>query len=273
MKRRLIREVRIEGPDFFGRKSCIIFRPNDCAGWKWQCPDGTLVDIGPEIVRSGKRRLILERGKMRLNTFEHIGPAKWLGFNDVSISSGEWPPYFGRAWEYCDALLRNSEEVDEHPKWFTVEKDIKFEYPSNGQRYRYTEIIPSENRQLELEIICDYEGVGSGSRTFIFPAADGTLEKILKTHTQGWPRSSLLIYRFATRFLRWPHHERIVWPHQYQKKEVLELFIQHRALDILGAVSAAHPKRRLSAKIVSFCSGHLGDVEAIRMINGVIIDL
>lgn len=274
MTRKVVKDVFLTDKDYWGDESSIIFRPSDAPGWHWEYESGKdPVLITAELLQSKRRRLALEYENRRLNIFEHLGVLKWCGFNDLIVRSNEWPPYYGRSWEFYDFLRANSRTTNGNPGWCTVSREICFEYKKGGNLDRHIRIIPSDSRSLELFVTCDYSSLGCRGISFILPGHEYLLERILKAYTQGWPPlTGRLLSWTAEKLLGWPHRNKVIWPRRHNGA-ALELFVFHRALDLLGALSIIHPTRLLSAKVISYCSGHQGDVEVIRQAQNFLVPL
>lgn len=262
MPRRILETVNLNGLDYFGRKAHISFSHNPTGGWLWNHHKCSNIVIGPELLSHKKRRIALQYNGSALNIFEHLGVLRWCGFEDVIIQSDPWPPYFGRSKEYFDILFDNSEEVDGDFGWFTLKEKVKFEYGKG----RYTEIIPNKNKTLHLRVICDYRGLGRGELSLKLPEHKDILIDLLEVYSQGW--TSFLFYPswLASKLHLWLHHQEVIWP-QHCGQDTLILFLKHRMLDLLGALAFMHPTKMLSGTVISFCSGHKGDIGAIEKVK------
>jgi UDP-3-O-acyl-N-acetylglucosamine deacetylase len=59
----------------------------------------------------------------------------------------------------------------------------------------------------------------------------------------------------------WKHHEHTAWLQHCNEEE----FIDHRCIDLLGALGTLMNEHWLSATVYSICSGHRGDLDACRL--------
>lgn len=264
MLRRLNQEVSLSGQNYFGINSKISFQPiNNEKGWFWQYDSNeSPIRITAKLLQYKKRRIILEYRGFVLNVFEHIAALKWCGFENMIISSDTWPPYFGRSWEYYQLLCKYSEKIRGESQWYTVDREINYQY-KNSRISRSIQIVPSDKKQLELDVVCDYPSLGKKNFHLILPEQNYFLKDIFKTYSQGWPAKAFYLGWVASKVFKWPHLYRIIWPHKYPKL-ALELFCWHRTLDLLGALSIINSEGFFAAHIKSYCSGHLGDVEVVK---------
>lgn len=110
-------------------------------------------------------------------------------------------------------------------------------------------------------VIINYPGLGTKSESFSFPN-DDLLEMLCGVPNQGWPKWFYYISRIASVF-GWPHHNTVAWVQELGKEETLRLFLLHRVVDLLGALSLLCRDGLLSARVVSQCSGHEADLQTI----------
>ncbi len=262
---RLKQSVMIKGRDYFGRPSWIQFIPIEKPGWFWLFDhdldlDG-VIPITPDIVSYHFRRLTLEYGKHRLEIYEHIGPLRWLGLDGVIINSSTWPPYFGRVYEFWEAIKSYcQQDQNREIPWFTISKAIRYQY-NDGRRNDYLEIQPFDQPHLNIIIISNYPKFGTEEIRECFPIV--CPEFAFKAYTQGWPTWIYHLSKFFS-LLGWPHHDHIYWPQENKSKRIIHQFAIHRLSDLLGALSLVHPSGFLAANVISYCAGHEADVALIK---------
>jgi|GEM_PF-1119485 len=272
---KLQRPVCYDGVPFWGifhpAPSHLLLSPNadpNDLRWYWQFSSQERpLEISPDIVDSEKRRIRLIWGNHALEIFEHLGALRHqlLG---VTVSGTRWGPYAGSAAPYL-RLLKDAcvEYPEDRVRWHTVSEVIRHSYNSNrgGDEKAYTEIRPTNERRLCVTVTCAYKGLGSRTRIFHFSCPE-ELNMVYATPTQGWPRRNYYLSRLASA-ARWPYHSEITWPQEHSRSETLDLFIQHRALDILGALSLLCRDGLFAANVTSYCSGHEADVQAVTCAN------
>ncbi|KPJ55264.1 hypothetical protein AMJ47_00055 [Parcubacteria bacterium DG_72] len=260
----LEKSVSVYGKDFWGRQARISFHPAGAGqGWLWRINDAELIKLSHRNIERGTRQIQFCHSKKRLYAFEHLGILKWMGLLDVIIDSDPWYPYFGgrslelleNVWPCC----RLGNEVE----WCTVLKKVRWDYPNpRAGRAAYIEIAPAQEKRIKLNITIAYPKIGE--RSISFTLADfNTLKGVSCAYTQGWPPYLFYLSEAASVILGWPHHSRITWPQRYEEKEVLDKFIAHRALDILGSLSLLCQDGLLAADVISVCCGHEGDLNVI----------
>ena len=259
---RLNSEVTIRGPDFWGKQSFITFYPTDKEkGWRWKTKNGVVL-ISPSIVQRKMRRFKIYSGSEKIEVFEHIGLLRYFGLCNLMIESSPWPPYYGSGFKFWEAIkpfcsIDNSSEIP----WYTIKTPVRWAYPKSRNGYRaFTEIQPNKNKRLEIEVIYSLPG-GVYTQCFSFPD-DKLLEKICQYNSQGLSDFSYYMAKVISLF-GWPHFEHIAWRHQLTQENALKCFTIHRAADLLGALCLLCRDGLLSAKIISRCSGHEADIQAI----------
>ena len=119
-------------------------------------------------------------------------------------------------------------------------------------------ISPWDKKELRLNVMIDYPGIGNDFSFFSFPDSSA-LQRVVSAYTQGWPPRLFYLSKAASMF-GWPNHKKIIWPQEHEPRELLRLFSTHRAMDLLGALSIICEKGLLAADIVSTCSGHRDDL-------------
>lgn len=269
---RLKSRVDINGPDFWGFESKISFCPTLRHGWRWGL-DVIYPVIGPEIIDSATRRLRLSFRDKKLEIYEHIGILRWFGLCQVLINSSSWYPYYGRSLEIWQKIKPFCEE-DAFKKinWYTIKEPVRWEYPGlrNGQK-AFTEIFPSNKPKLEVRTIVSYPGLDTHALQFSLPNT-GFLEKICSVHNQGWPKYLYYLSKGAS-FFGWPHHRTAVWVQELGEKEALNQFALHRAADLLGGLSLLCKDGLFAGRVISQCSGHQADMQAILKANKLLYPL
>lgn len=262
---RLKSKVTIEGPNLWGFKSKFIFCPlPPDYGWMWRSNRSFLVSINPGIVDTKARRTRLYFEGKKLQIFEHIGTLRWFRLCGVSITSSSWPPYYGRSLEFWQAIKPFCEEdTSKEINWYTLRKSVRWTYPKlRNNQTAFTEIRPNTKKELKIEIMCSYPGLGVWTNYFSFPNNE-RLEELCAVYSQGWPPYLYYLLKIPS-FFGWPHHKIATWVQEHGKGLIiLEQFINHRAADLLGSLSLLCRDGLLSANVTSVCSGHKADIMAI----------
>lgn len=291
-RRRLTREVSVEGKNFWGFPSRLTFTPttNGERGWFWlPRPGENPIPINADRAVSKPRRISLaHRGAAGptcyLHCYEHIGVLRFTGLDGVIVSqigsfpTPEWPPHFGRAYELCMALSKCWEIAGETIPWISIPKTVRGSRKS--RRARYTQLQPPAVGEANPDELCltvaiygDYAGVGTGTAHYRIPFQTGigmeNLENIMATHTQGFPRMLFYPSLLASCF-GWPHHRRTVWPQEHGCAPAVDLFLAHRLGDLLGALSLMSHTALPALHAVSYLSGHEPDLRAVKQARALI---
>lgn len=261
----LTREVKIVGPDFWGRSGEITFSPSKCEwkGWRWKNGASEPNFIFAQMLHHRARRTCLQGEKGEMNVFEHVGALRFFGLSQVTIASPKWPPHFGRGWELWQALSPHCERSRVDVPLYGVRRAVRgsYERPRGGYE-AFTEIKPPTGPVLRLDITICYPGLGPTSATFEFPD-ERLLVKVIQAKSQGWPPWLYYPARGAA-VLGWPHLDKSAWPESDKGgARVLDEFLLHRAHDLLGGLSVLCRDGYFVGDVVSVCSGHKADVEAI----------
>lgn len=252
-------EVLVCGYDFWGRSTSVLFRPVDKPGWFWQTACGERVLIDHRIAQTKKNRIVLASGSERMHVYEHLGALRYLGLDGILVvPETSWLPYDGSAALFLDACK---------PK-FQRSGTMRFVHAAaaflaNGNRHVSYEATRTCGMTIEVGI--DYPGIGAEHATYHAPHT--SLQKVLRTKTQGWPPYRRYAAQIASAF-GWPHADSIVWPQEHDPATTRRLFAKHRALDILGALSLVGPPGTLLAgTYYSVRGGHALDVSLLQMLG------
>lgn len=266
---RLQRPVTITGLNYWGRMSKLTFspHPNVKPGWWWSV-SGDLVPITVGIVKTAKRRIMLQVAGQRLHVWEHIGALRFSGLDSVVVEGTGWPPYDGGSGLYWSTLRSALISTGENISWKPVLQQSYFEYGNN----RSTTIVPAEDG-MEIDVHIDYPGLGETAVKFSLPTdLQWLLQEIFITRSQGWPKwpyEIMQLLEMIGRPLYLPHlrPSQMTWPQVVSKEVALEQFALHRILDVLGAVSLVYHEALPACRVFSHCSGHFGDIEAIKKLQ------
>lgn len=263
-------KVTIEGPNLFGLNGKLTFYPLDPKdGWQWIWWNKSLpISIDPAIINIKARRTMLCFEGKKLQVYEHIGVLRWFGLCGVSVESTSWPPYYDRSFEFWQAIKPFcKEDTSKEINWYTLRKSVRWTYPKlRNNQTAFTEIRPSTKKELKIEIMCNYPGLGAWTNYFSFPNNE-ELEKLCLAYGPGWPPYLYHFSKIASK-CGWPHHRAFTWVQEHEKGLItLEQFINHRAADLLGALSLLCRDGLLSADVTSVCSGHEADIKAIFQAN------
>ncbi len=265
MKRlRLKQKVEVTGRDYFGRPASISFTPSETPGWFLEGG----IPITPDIVNHSTRRMVLQSGCVTLNIFEHIGVLRYLGLDEVTISSTPWPPYI-TAGELWRKLQEHVEAVGEM-EWVCMNYPKMCIGVCDKEGNRSTKMSQGTVGKMQITIRIDYKNLPhSEPLRCSLPSDEGeaTLLHSLDVGSQGWPPKLYHLSRVISVF-GWPHHKLITWPQEHSPQETVSRFMQHRLVDLLGCLAVACPPGRLlSGNVVSEQSGHKGDIDLIGQIQ------
>lgn len=266
-------DVSISGKDIFGRKSHLTFSPTKKPGWWWQYrQDEEPLLITPDLLQAARHRVRLIHREPRngkpyiFECCEHILSLRWLGLDGVVLHSEEnWPPYFGSPYGYWRYLQNHCTESTEIFSWVTPRSPVTGVYYRNVERW--TRIIRQDTPLLKVHIHIDYPQLGQ----YAFDWHNDIFHPSwLSARTQGWPAW----WRYPLRMLPkslWPHYNEILWPRISNRQETLNSFALHRLVDLLGALSIAHPTCLVAAHVTSHHSGHRADVAAVQSLKDLLI--
>lgn len=260
---KLEREVSYSGLNYFGQQATITFKPVNEHGLFWKV-NGNCLPVDMTIAHRLSKMLRLRKDLMSsLEIFEHIGPLVFSGVDGVVVKSSRRFPPFRPVGSFWQAIKPNCKPNGQRLDRLFVSRKVNWTYPDkrNGLD-AFTEIRPGAG-DLVLEIRCNYRGLGDHTEQLVI-SEPKTLERIYNAKTQGWPASKYWCSWIA-QSLGWPNHNWVVWPQLQSAKETLELFILHRAQDLLGALSLLCKNGRIfSGYVISCCSGHEADFHAIQ---------
>lgn len=260
--------VPVFGKDYRGFETEVWFTETPRDGWYWRpFEQGPLLPIEIGLARYYKvfGFIYLRHGFNSLAVWEHIAAMMYSGLTGVIVEGSPHPPYHGRVSELWDALCPNIIDTGDEVAWCRPVQRTEWRYPE--QRAGFTRIEPHadpQNHSLDITIKIDYPGIGAVTKDFSFPAAWPVLQEAFRVHAQGYSRRKWWAACFLSMF-GWPHINSICWPHEQSKEETTDLFLRHRLVDLLGGVSLASHDRLIAGRITSVCSGHLADLEVLRL--------
>lgn len=268
---RLLKPVTVAGVDIFGRSAKILFSPVNSSGWFWKNGENYFA-ITSSLATCMPRRICLQNDRQKLEAYEHVGPLRWTGLDGILVESNNFPPYFGRSLELWEELKPFCFLTKEKVSWSTVIASVKVAHADNASRW--LEMRPSIDGRpcLKITVIVDYPGIGSKERIYQFPGSGQLLKKIIMARTLGWPRWLYYLSHYGPTSL-WFHHHRIAWPQQYSSDVILGHILNHRAADLLGALSLFSNQGLLAGEIFSHCAGHEADIGLIHKIQPLLCSL
>ena len=247
--------MRFSSPDHFqGFDPIVGFRSGNAE---------SAIDLSCASLR--KRRLAVSMPGFGVDAVEHILPIRFL-YPGLRIEFPDHAPYVSNAGLILNALRPYSKQVEVDVPWFTVEQARQWVYPKprNGMR-AFTRIEPNETANLDIRVTVSFRSLGTLSERFIFPN-HASMEKVLHAPAPGNP--SWL--KIPARWL-WPSHfKSVFWPDVRKPEESLRNILFHRVQDILGAIALLSPSSPAgfpSLTVISECSGHRADFEALRAIR------
>ncbi len=275
MNRYVLREpVEVTGKPFFAwgifRKTpdvTLRLEPTEKSGWYWQV-NGEDVLIAAHMLENKKRHLVLVHEERILRVVEHLLVLRFSGLDNVRIiCDAEWLPYDGCAWSVWHACLPVLQAAGTlEPVGISHMFEVHSE--NNASAVRLDAGINLHS--LDVCISIDYAGMGKENQDYTFPMPMDEFGEFVRAPTQGWPRWFKPVAWFAGTFLGWPHYKAILWPPRSGESTeyALRTFAQHRALDLLGALSVLCPPGKLLVGVVySHRAGHAKDVEMIHTID------
>lgn len=266
--------VEISGADVLGRPSLVTLGPcpNDQHGWSWST-DGEgfwPVTVLSTQCNSSLRHLYLYRNGKKANILEHLLPLAFLGLRDIHmIAPKPWLPYLmpGEVWKILEPHLQFE---DERIRWKTVENTVRHGYKKKRDGHEaFTEIRPHSKPTLVVDITISYPGLGERKRVYdLSRTSNDELVRIMSVGPQGW-YWPIGILELLLRWRKWPHINKVVWPRFGSvelREQTLDKFLDHRFLDILGALALLGRGQFLPAvHVESVCSGHEADLFAVKM--------
>lgn len=307
LKHRLVKEITVQGKNFWGLRSQLTFAPmpHGEPGWFWRpAPDENPVPIDVHCAAVQKRRISLayqgERGTRYLHCYEHIGVLRFTGIDGVIVSvkgfPAGWPPHHGRALELWQAISLHCKDTEEGISWILIPDAETDEsgtlargltgidgFRSDGST-GFTGLRPNEAGRLSIVVHCDYPGINKGALYRCITHSSETDEKesarerletpdlkdCLAAYPIGFPKRLYYLSLLASIVLRWPHHNRTVWSQKHNYAETMELSLLHRAGDLLGALSLVSHTALPALHAVSYLSGHEPDLDAVKQLYALV---
>lgn len=253
------KEVVVKGRDFFGRRTSVLLRPIKESGWYWQTPSNGIVPITPDLLLTKLRRVVLEYRGEKLEVFEHLGPLRFYGLDNLLVApESNWLPYDGSAglfWKACRPYMLEVGKLSP----FSIDP---LSFSSGDKRLDYYSANTPQRELLTVSVGIDYPRLGAC--TIRSTVQHESFRELMCVKTQGWPR----YYRplaIAAGWCGWPHRHAAVWPQEHPAEVTLSLFSKHRLLDLLGALSVLCPPGHiLSGNVNSYKAGHKEDAAFVR---------
>jgi hypothetical protein len=275
--RRLRQAVTVTGkPVFgFGKAFVTIDKPQHGYPYSWFLDyGGQLIPITAEnVVASTRFHNLAIRNPGNPNghvahVLEHLLPLKAAGLLGATIRCSHCLPYSGSMQPVLNRVLEASDLFDEAVPVRTVGKKYRWEYPQprgaeNG--VGFTEIEPSTDGQLVLDLTIHYPGQPKTQKIYPFPDLD-TMQRISGACAQGWPPKLYGLSKVAGYLGLWAHHNHVSWM-QDHGIPVRQNWLRHRCLDVLGAVSLLADGFWFAGIVTSVCSGHVADLMVCKEIE------
>ncbi|KKW26320.1 MAG: hypothetical protein UY69_C0028G0007 [Parcubacteria group bacterium GW2011_GWF1_52_5] len=283
MNIKVLRErVKVLGTNPLGRKSQLTFLPNaDSAtndhshkAWLWQRTIHNRVcvsTIESSLAQRRPRRIVLVENSTALEIIEHITPLRWFGILGLTLNGLGWPPYFGRSYEFYEALHRSLETTRQKVEWCTGANAVAFSHHDVFGGYSAFE--PSHSPGLHIKISINYSGMGDYELCRNLPEDLHRLKDDMRAYTPGMPHGLYYLSSLGNALCVWKHHSHITWARTLKAQDALEQFAKHRLVDCLGALAFIHPSRLLAGSVVSICGNHSSDLWLIRMIQSELLDV
>jgi len=258
----LSREVLINGPSLLGRPAYLQLTPCLDPGWYWDI--GTdIIPINRKLVKLKKHRLALQYRRNTINIAEHILALRWTGLDGVVIKTSSWPPYFGGIFELWQKIDPNLLTTNQRIPWLEMAEEksaIDGERSVSWQK-------PGVTPKLKIDITIDFSDFGRLTKSFQLP--DQNLAQhfsarplAINSCSNFWPALS----RAAAKTGLWLHHDNLIWPTQIcytTRLSLLNELVDHRLLDLLGALAMIDHQQLPAGKIISIRGGHALDVQLI----------
>lgn len=270
----LTEQRKISGIDPFGRRSKLIFCPNDKVDTKrekrnailWHVPEDHIPKtIGSSLAVCRPRRIALVHGTHSLEIIEHILPLRWFGVLGLIIEGSGWPPYFGRAWEFYDGIHSSLEKTGQKILWITTRCPIAFSHrDALGGMSAFT---PSTSPGLHIKIVVNFPDLGQYELLRSIPEDLHQIKKDMEAYTPGMPHWAYYPSLFGKKLRVWKHHDEIAWSHSLTPELALQEFAKHRLIDFLGTLALVNPVRLLAGSVESVHGGHESDLRLVREIQ------
>lgn len=254
----LTKEVLINGPNLFGRPAYLRLTPCSEPGWYWDI--GTnIVPINRKLIRIKKNRVVLQYQASRLNVVEHILPLRWTGLDGVIIEASAWPPYFGGMLELWQAIESNLTATNQRIPWLKITEDKSVSIGQRSVRW-----ATNKTAGLKIKIAVDFPKFGCLTKGFKLPSPElishfSAKPLAVNSFNHFWPNLS----RVAAKTGLWPHHNNLAWPTERPVPELLDELVNHRLLDLLGALAMIDHCRLPAGRVISIRGGHALDVKLI----------
>lgn len=254
----LTKEVLINGPNLFGRPAYLRLTPCSEPGWYWDV--GTnIVPINRKLVRIKKNRVVLQYQASRLNVVEHILPLRWTGLDGVIIEASAWPPYFGGMLELWQTIEPNLAATNQQIPWLKITEEKSVSIGQRSVRW-----ATNKAAGLKIKIAVDFPKLGRLTKNFQLPDSNlagyfSARPLAVNSFNHFWPTLS----RVAAKTGLWPHHKNLIWPTERPVPELLDELVNHRLLDLLGALAMIDYRRLPAGRVISIRGGHALDVQLI----------
>ncbi len=266
----LVRPVLVEGLSLFapGGAKVNFFPPKQGREFEWTYVSPfEVTQINTENVCARTQNLsVVHAGHTMAHVLEHLLPLKFFGLQGLGFSSTHCLPYFGNGLPFVDQVLQATREISVDLPVYTVSRECAWFYPKErAGRKAFTALFPRKDDKIVMHITIDYPGLGFLTKTYTLPD-DELLRWLSSVCAQGWPKWRYGVSKVLSKVGLWKHHDSVEWPqyHESEKSVVLDRFVDHRALDLLGSLALLVNGCRLSVDVISVCSGHIADLNACR---------
>lgn len=270
------RAVTVTGCNIFGRKSTLTLSPTPqlmqeekAGALYWRCrhyQKSLLIPVSSNHAEYRKRRIALTYHSHSLEIIEHVSVLRFLGLTNTVIegSGSPWPPYFGRAFEFWEALQGSLNESNTLLRWCTVPRALRIEHTHTLGGF--TEWVPSNERVLTIRVTVRYPSHKEERHLeCCLPTDRGLLMEALKSHTPGKPEWLRPLSALGSGLHLWRHHEHVHWMREKTLSESLSLYALHRLSDLLGALALVHPTSLPAGTVTSVFGGHKSDLQILRL--------
>ena len=250
--------LSLEGKDFWGRRAKITFSPTTKEGWYWNTGNH-IVPIDHRIAHGATGRIELRYKKAVLPIYEHIGPLRFEGIDNVEITlHSPWPPYFGGMCGYYPGFLLEGmlEATNCALPW--IQPRQEYLHNSYNKLNASTEI--KKSAVFSLLVYSKWPGLPEYYEEIQFSKlAPDDRWKFWNAKPQG----TVFRKKVAT-IIGWPNMGYVSWKNEAHPKEVSYRWWCHRVQDILGCLSLAHHRALPLLRYESFCAGHNQDLIVLK---------
>lgn len=260
IRKRLVKEITIEGRNLLRKKSSITFLPAGKPGWWLRTTNSGDVPIDHRIAKHKEGRIQLCSGGVILNVWEHIGALRFMGIDGVIVVVHDnWPPFLGGMRGYRPYFLKDGVTVEDGI--MPTIKPVRYgEYESYNHMLSSTAISPSE--KLILNVRAKWGDLPWYDQRLVMEELSEDLwEDIWDSKPQGWPKGRSLFFTLLIRLFKKLNRKEVAWIEDFpDKKSASYRWGLHRVQDILGCASLCSHIALPIMHYDSYLAGHKEDL-------------